>query len=269
MTNIPPAIVYNERGMKSTPRTTRILSWNVHHCVGIDRKHSVSRIADVIREYDPDIVALQELEVNHRRSSRIHQPSEIAGLLGMDYHYHPPRIRGDEGFGNGVLTRLNMKHVRCGLLPSHRFVRLQKRGAMWMSVDVGGRQVQIINTHFGLMGSERLLQARALCGSDWLDHADCRHQPRIVVGDFNATTKSRAYRMLAGTLRDAQKVAGDPRVRTWPSVLPMVRYDHVFIGHGIQARRLEVPRTARTTVASDHLPVVMDFEVHPAVDATA
>jgi endonuclease/exonuclease/phosphatase family metal-dependent hydrolase len=90
-----------------------------------------------------------------------------------------------------------------------------------------------------------------------------------VVGDFNATTKSRAYRMLAGTLQDAQKVAGDPRVRTWPSLLPMVRYDHIFIGQGIRARRLEVPRTVRTTVASDHLPVVMDFEVHSAADATA
>ena len=43
----------------------------------------------------------------------------------------------------------------------------------------------------------------------------------------------------------------------------MVRYDHVFIGHGIEARRVDVPRTRRTTVASDHLPVVMEFQVHP------
>jgi endonuclease/exonuclease/phosphatase family metal-dependent hydrolase len=249
--------------MKTNPRSFRLMSWNVHHCVGLDQRHSVERIADVIREYDPDILALQELEVNHRRSSRIHQPRKLAELLKMDYHYHPPRIRGGAAFGNGILTRLNMRHVRCGVLPSLPFVRLQKRGAVWMSVEIDGREVQIINTHFGLMGPERVLQARALCGDEWLDHQDCRRSPRIVCGDFNATPRSRAYRMLAGTLRDAQRLAGNPRVRTWPSVLPFVRYDHVFVGHGIRVRNVEVPRTLRTTVASDHLPVLMDFEVHP------
>jgi len=249
--------------MMSSPRTYRLLSWTVHHCVGIDQRHSVERIADVIRDYDPDLVALQELEVNHRRSSRIHQPSELADQLKMDYHYHPPRILREAGFGNGILTRLNMKHVRCGVLPSLPFVRLQKRGALWMSVEIDGQEVQIINTHFGLMGSERMLQARALCGAEWLDHMDCRRRPRIVCGDFNATPRSPAYRMLAGALQDAQKLAGDPKVRTWPSVLPFVRYDHVFVGQGIKARRVEVPRTRQTTVASDHLPVLMEFEVHP------
>jgi endonuclease/exonuclease/phosphatase family metal-dependent hydrolase len=254
--------------MHSNLKTYRILSWNVHHCVGIDQRHSVERIADVIREYDPDILALQELEVNHRRSSRIHQPSELADRLKMDYHYHPPRILGEAGFGNAILTRLNMRHIRCGVLPSMPFMRLQKRGALWMSVEIDGQEVQIINTHFGLVGSERVLQARALCGAEWLDHQDCRRRPRIVCGDFNATPRSPAYRMLAGTLRDAQKLAGDPKVRTWPSVLPFVRYDHVFVGHGVQARRVEVPRTRRTTVASDHLPVLMEFQIHPDGTAT-
>ncbi|MBI3858458.1 MAG: endonuclease/exonuclease/phosphatase family protein [Planctomycetes bacterium] len=229
--------------------------------MGIDRRHSVERISDAIREYDPDIVAIQELEVNHRRSARIHQPSELADRLKMDYHYHPPRIRGEAGFGNAILTRLNMRHIRCGVLPS--FPMLQKRGAIRMSVEIDGQEVQIINTHLGLMGRERLLQARALCGADWLDHQDCRRLPRIVCGDFNATPRSPAYRLLAGTLRDAQKLAGDPKVRTWPSVLPFVRYDHMFVGHGIHARKVEVPRTRLTTVASDHLPVLMEFELHP------
>jgi endonuclease/exonuclease/phosphatase family metal-dependent hydrolase len=245
------------------------MTWNIHHCVGIDRRHSIERIAAVISEYDPDIVALQELEVNHRRSARIHQPSELARLLRMDYHYHPARIVKGAGFGNGILSRLRMRHVRCGVLPSHPIVRLQKRGALWMSVEVEGHEVQIINTHFGLVGSERVLQARALCGSDWLDHQDCRHRPRIVCGDFNATPRSAAYRMLDGTLRDAQHLAGDPKVSTWPSLLPVVRYDHVFVGHGIRARRMEVPRTRRTLVASDHLPVLMEFEVHPDLRANA
>jgi len=247
--------------MRLPTKTYRLMSWNVHHCVGIDQRHSVERIAATIRDYDPDVVALQELEVNHTRSGRIHQPSRLADLLKMDYHYHPARIRGGAGFGNAVLTRLSMKEVRTGTLPSLPFMRLQKRGALWMSVNIDGHAVQLINTHFGLMGRERLLQARALCGDGWLDHPECRRQPRIVCGDFNATPRSRVYRMLDGTLRDAMRLAGNPKNRTWPSVLPMLRYDHVFVGHGIDARKVEVPRTRQTQMASDHLPVLMEFGV--------
>jgi endonuclease/exonuclease/phosphatase family metal-dependent hydrolase len=247
--------------MHSPSRTFRLLSWNVHHCVGIDRRHSVERVADTIREYEPDVVALQELEVNHKRSQRIHQPSKMADLLGMDYHYHPARIRGESGFGNAVFTRHHMREVRTATLPTFRF--LQKRGAVWMSIKLDGHSVQIINTHFGLLRQERMMQARALCGDGWLDHPECRDNPRIVCGDFNATPKSRVYELLNTTLSDAMKLAGDPEVRTWPSVLPVVRYDHVFVCEGIRARRVEVPRTFRTRVASDHLPVLMDFEVRP------
>jgi endonuclease/exonuclease/phosphatase family metal-dependent hydrolase len=247
--------------MLTSSRTYRLLSWNVHHCVGIDRRHSVERVADAIREHEPDVVALQELEVNHRRSQRIHQPGRMAELLGMDYHYHPVRIRRGAGFGNAVFTRHRMKEVQTASLPTFRF--LQKRGAVWMSVELDGHSVQIINTHFGLLHQERMMQARALCGDGWLDHPECRENPRIVCGDFNATPKSRVYEMLDTTLSDAMKLAGDPGVRTWPSMLPMVRYDHVFVCDGIRARRVEVPRTLRTRLASDHLPVMMDFEVRP------
>jgi len=247
--------------MQTSSRTYRLLSWNVHHCVGIDRKHSVERVADAILEHDPDVVALQELEVNHRRSQRIHQPSRMAELLEMDYHYHPARIRGDAGFGNAVFTRHRMKEMQTAHLPTFRF--LQKRGAVWMSVELDGHSVQIINTHFGLLHQERMMQARALCGDGWLDHPECRDNPRIVCGDFNATPWSRAYKMLETTLSDAMKLAGDPKVRTWPSMLPVVRYDHVFVCDGIRARHVRVPKTLRTRLASDHLPILMDFEVRP------
>jgi endonuclease/exonuclease/phosphatase family metal-dependent hydrolase len=243
------------------PKSYRLMTWNVHHCVGIDRRHSVERIAETIREYEPDIVTLQEVEVNHRRSARIHQPSRLADLLKMDYQYHPPRIREGAGFGNAVFSRFNLRPVRSGLLPTVSYVKLQQRGALWTSVEIEGRQIQVVNTHFGLLGPERLAQARQLCGVEWLDHPDCRSQPRILCGDFNTIPGSNTYRILEGTLHDAQVLAGNPKVRTWPSYLPVVRYDHVFVGAGIQARKLDVPKTARTRVSSDHLPVVMDFSL--------
>jgi endonuclease/exonuclease/phosphatase family metal-dependent hydrolase len=244
--------------------TMKILTWNVHHCVGMDRKHDPARVAALIRDLDPDIVALQELEANHRRSDRLDQPGYLAAELGMDVDYHPPRIRGDAGFGNAVFTRHRLRHRRSGLLPGLRLIRLQRRGALWSEVEVGGRRLQVINTHFGLVGRERLLQARELCGPKWLEHPDCRHHPSIVCGDFNATPRSRPYRLLAGALRDAGRLAGERKpAPTWPSVLPLVRYDHLFVGHGIAVKQVQVVTTARARLASDHLPVLMEFELLP------
>jgi endonuclease/exonuclease/phosphatase family metal-dependent hydrolase len=225
----------------------------------MDRRHDPDRVAGVIRGLDPDIVALQELEANHRRSGRIDQPGLMAERLGMDYVYHPSRIRGEAGFGNAIFSRLRLRPVRSALLPGMRLVKLQHRSALWAQVEAEGRRIQVINTHFGLLGRERLLQARALCSPSWIEHPECRHDPRILCGDFNATPRSRPYRLLAGALRDALRLAGDPKARTWPSVLPVVRYDHVFVGHGLDVARVSVIRGGIAAKASDHLPVVMEF----------
>jgi hypothetical protein len=57
----------------STDRKIRILTYNVHNCLGMDVKVSVRRIARVISLYQPDIIALQELDAGRDRSHGIHQ----------------------------------------------------------------------------------------------------------------------------------------------------------------------------------------------------
>ncbi|HEV7286378.1 MAG TPA: endonuclease/exonuclease/phosphatase family protein, partial [Kaistia sp.] len=84
--------------------TARILSYNVHACVGTDKKLSPERIARVIQSRDPDIVALQEIDVGRARSGRIDQAQVLAELLGMEAHFHPStRIGPDEHYGDAIL----------------------------------------------------------------------------------------------------------------------------------------------------------------------
>jgi endonuclease/exonuclease/phosphatase family metal-dependent hydrolase len=237
----------------------RLMTYNVHRCVGLDRRHSPERIAEVIRRHDPDIVAVQELEVGHRRTNHVHQPERLAEILGMNFHYHPARRRGDAQFGNAVFSRLPMDAVRSAPLP--KYAGLQPRAAVWASVTVAGLKIQVINAHLGLFHPERVRQARALCGEEWLGHPACSPHPRIICGDFNATPISGAYRLFGTGLRDAQKVGSSRVRRTWPSFLPMVRYDHIFVCPRIQVHETMVPSTALTALASDHLPVIMDFKV--------
>jgi endonuclease/exonuclease/phosphatase family metal-dependent hydrolase len=66
----------------------RILTYNVHRCVGVDRKLDVARVADVIAAQEPDIVALQELDVGRLRTGNVDQAHEIAQRLEMTFHFN-------------------------------------------------------------------------------------------------------------------------------------------------------------------------------------
>jgi endonuclease/exonuclease/phosphatase family metal-dependent hydrolase len=245
----------------------RVMTYNVHRCVGLDGRHSPHRIADIIAQANPDIVALQELETGHPRTGSVDQAQVIAGILKTDFHYHAARSRGEARFGNAVFSRLPMRKIHSAILPTLPNVPLQTRGALWVGVRVGTEEVQIINTHLGLLHRERFLQAGALCSEDWLAHPVYRGQPRILCGDFNATTASRVYRLFMESLHDARSLSASTAGRTWPSFLPVFRYDHIFVCPRFTVRQVSVPKTPLAVLASDHLPVVADVEIQDPADA--
>jgi endonuclease/exonuclease/phosphatase family metal-dependent hydrolase len=243
----------------------RILTYNVHRCLGTDRRLSPVRIADVIAFFEPTIVALQELDVRRIRTGGIDQADVIAQRLGMAFHFHPALRVVEELYGDAILTALPCKLVRAGPLPAlSTGRRLEPRGAIWASIDVGGTELQVINTHLGLVARERVAQVETLLGPEWLGHPACR-EPRILLGDFNAVPRSRAYQRLARRLTDAQRTPGTRRPQaTFPARLPLLRIDHAFIGDGIEVLDSTVPRTPLTRVASDHLPLVLDLKITAA-----
>ena len=181
----------------------RIVTYNVRRCVGLDRRLDVGRIAEVIARLNPEIVALQELDVGRARTNGVDQAHEIARRLAMNFHFNAAIRVEEEQYGDAILTSLPERLVRAGPLPRDPRLRaLESRGALWVSVEIAGRKVQILNTHFGLLPREQQLQARGLTGPRWLGHADCAG-PVILAGDFNAAPGSAACRRLAGHLDPA------------------------------------------------------------------
>ena len=238
----------------------RILTYNVHRCLGTDGRLSPARIADVIAAYEPDVVALQELDVGRVRTGGIDQAHAIAQALGMQVHFHASLKVLEEEYGNAILTHRPSHLVKAEALPGWaRKPGLEPRGALWAEIQIGGTGVQVINTHLGLRRHERLAQIEALLGPRWLGHQACR-EPVILVGDLNATPRSRAYRRLASQLWDAQARLPKPRA-TFPSRLPFLRIDHVFVSRSIRVMRVETVRTPLARVASDHLPLLVEFQV--------
>ncbi|MEC5324019.1 endonuclease/exonuclease/phosphatase family protein [Aurantimonas sp. A3-2-R12] len=243
----------------------RVLSYNIHRCIGTDRKLSPERIAEVIAECNADIVALQEVDVGRRRTGAADQAADIARLLGMMTHFHPALTVQEEQYGDAILTRRPSRLMQAGPLPGLAGrPNLEPRGALWVSVDVAGKELQVINTHFGLNGGERLRQAETVLGGDWLAHPRCQ-DPAVLIGDFNAVPRSRAYRRLAQDLSEARHLAGncDPGA-TFPSRLPLLRIDHAFLRGAVSVRSVRSIRTPLTRVASDHLPLLLELELTPS-----
>ena len=242
----------------------RILTYNVHRCVGTDRKLNVARVAEAIAEYEPDIVALQELDVGRMRTGMVDQAHEIAKDLEMAFHFHPAMHIEEELYGDAILTHLPERLVQAAPLPFYGNLGpvVEPRGALWIPVDIGGTWVNVINTHLGLVPREQQIQARALAGEAWLKHPKCAG-PTIMLGDFNATAGSVVCRTLTRELRDARVIAPRPHqaTSTYPAKMPILRIDHVFVSEGIEVTAVTAPYNARTRVASDHLPLIVDFEV--------
>ncbi|MBL28883.1 MAG: endonuclease [Rhodospirillaceae bacterium] len=236
------------------------MTYNVHSCIGMDGRRSPERVARLIARYHPDVVALQELDVGRARTGGIDQAEAIAQALSMTYHFHPTIHVEEERYGDAVLSHLPMRLVKAGMLPGLRHrPRLEPRGAVWVAVEVAGREVQVINTHLGLWPEERRHQIVALTGDGWLGHDDCR-EPIVLCGDFNAGPRSFTYRTATRTLRDAQTAAhGSAPANTWFSTRPTARIDHVFVSPSLAVESVEVPRMGLARSASDHLPVIVDL----------
>jgi len=247
----------------------RLMTYNVHRCVGTDRKLDVERVAEVIAAENADVVALQELDVRRARTRGVDQAHRLAELLKMRSHFHPAMAVEEELYGDAILTALPEKKVKADGLPLYpRIPGLEPRGAIWITVDVGGTPVQIINTHLGLAPPEQKRQAAALLGEDWITH-DAWKAPGILLGDFNATPYSATYRLLKAALRDAQTQSATwskTPTATFPSSFPFMRIDHVFLTKGLETVGVRSPYGALARAASDHLPLVVDLEITPAGD---
>lgn len=240
----------------------RLMTYNVHSCIGMDETASPERIAHIIARHNPDIIALQELDVGRARTHYHDQAQLIAEYLKMDVHFHPAIHMEEERYGNAILSRFPMRLIKSGLLPTlnTRFP-LEPRGALWVSIEINGVELQLINTHLGLRKAERERQINALLGDEWLNHPRCA-TPRILCGDFNATPGTRVCKAATRSLVDVQEaLEGHQPKGTFFTHWPLLRIDHIFADPEIGLVRVDIPKTVREKRASDHLPLIADLKL--------
>lgn len=224
------------------------MTYNIHAAKGVDGKIALPRVAEVIRSYAPDLVALQEVDVNRTRSGSIDQGHELAAMLGMTAVFAPTLERDGGHYGIATLTRLPVREQRQITLPLHPQRRSQPRCALVTRHTWDGGDLELINTHLSVLFRERPGQVAAIA-------AEMAGEALVIAGDFNCTPWSPAYKLLARGLRSATRFA-----RTWPSPAPVVPIDHIFFRGRLDVVRAGAWRGGPARRASDHLPVVAELE---------
>ena len=203
----------------------------------------------------PDLICLQEVDRLVHRSRFDDQPRLLARYFRCHSVFQPNVQVGTGGYGNLVLSRwpLASRH-RISLRHNGR----KPRGAQLLLVDSPEGQLHLVHTHLGLAERERQWQVDRLMGHILFRSAD--HLPTFVVGDFNDWRDTLGRGRLAQQ-GFAQVTHPASRFRTFPAWLAVGSLDKAFVRGGIEVRHARVVRTSLAKVASDHLPLVVDFHV--------
>ena len=223
----------------------RVVSYNVHSCVGLDGEFSPARIANILKALSADVVALQEVEERNYRGASVSQ--FLADALGLYRAGRTIHERAGIDYGNVLLSRLPALSVSGHDL---MFPRREPRGAIEAEFELESRTLRVLATHFGLAARERRAQLEKILGILEADESELT----VLCADFNEWVPwSRTHRLLGRALGRSQPV------RTFPSRAPGLSLDRIYVMPADTLIDVKAVSTAATRVASDHLPLVADI----------
>jgi endonuclease/exonuclease/phosphatase family metal-dependent hydrolase len=220
----------------------------------MDRRVMPARIADVLREIDADVIAMQEVVGAGPGSTG--QAEEIGATLGMGWTMAAVRQLRGHMFGNVVMSRFPIVHHGQYDLS---WRTCEPRGCQRADLDLGeGRVLHVYNVHLGTAVLERRYQAPRLAS---YVHDHRIQGPKIILGDFNEWTRGLATRTLSSLFESVDIRSHLRRRRTYPGIFPVLHLDHIYYDGNVEVQSVELPRTRRALIASDHLPLVANLSV--------
>lgn len=231
----------------------------------MDRHYDLKRIAQVIREADPDVVALQEIERFRTRTRRDNQPVLLARELGMQVAF--ARVcefgKKDEfrrgAYGIAILSKypiLAQEHFDLSFDGAG-----ENRGCLHATVDAHGHKVHVFCVHLGLRYRERHFQVERLLSHDVVNNPKFGNGARILMGDFNNWWPVRSAKLVDVHFHNACMATGRKRLRTFGRYFNYLCLDYIYTSRDLNIVSCEVIKSPLARVASDHRPVTCTVEL--------
>ncbi len=249
-------------------KSIKIVTYNIHRAIGIDRKFAPERIIDILKSLDGDVVLLQEVDEGVPRSNEVNLAEVLAEACGYPYFVLSHNVTLKKGqYGNATLSRFPIqKQSNIDLTIDNK----KKRGCQHTTLKIsdsqtGKRYLEVFNLHLGLSAKERQKQAGKLFKSKQFSSINI-NQPCIVAGDFNDWRSMLRALFIIGKdfscATDRTSIRGNEvAIKTYPSFSPRGGLDRIYYRGSMQCLRTTRTKMRIAKLASDHLPVVATFEI--------
>jgi len=245
----------------------RTMTYNIHRAIGVDRRFRPERIASIIEHHDPDVLLLQEVDEGAPRSRETDLARELAQAGGYPYFVVGHNVSLRKGrYGNATLSRYPILRERnIDLTVDSR----KRRGCQHATIQIekieGYRhRVDVFNLHLGLSARERTRQVGMLVRSSEFATLGER-EACFIGGDFN-DWRSLLHPIFTEILgfgcATQRRHSYDGALRTYPSFSPSGGLDRIYFRGPLRLLTARTCRLRASRVASDHLPVIADFELH-------
>jgi endonuclease/exonuclease/phosphatase family metal-dependent hydrolase len=239
----------------------RLLTWNIHRCIGLDRRFDPERVLATLRHHDPDIVLLQEVDRGVPRSNKLFLDHLIAQEMGYEFHsWAQSHVLKVGSYGNATFSRHPL--VKRRAIDLRRGWR-KSRNCLYTRLSLPRRSnLHVFNWHLGLSASERMHQVQAVLNSNTLKDLPTS-QAVILGGDTNDWRNLLFHGAGIGAQGfDAWSEHGKRKpLRTFPSPAPAGALDKFFWRGPLHEAHVHVSKLKVAKAASDHLPLLAEFRL--------
>ncbi len=248
----------------------RLLTYNIHKAIGVDRRFDPERIARILKRYGADVVLLQEVDRGAPRSQHLDLASWLARALRYQYRAAGMNVSLKKGrYGNATLSRFPIgRQHNIDLTIRWRKRRGAQHTRLHIPFDSQTLRLDVFNVHLGLSATERVEQLRRLLSSS--DIAGLAPDaPVIIAGDMNdwrGVLKRRCFAPAGFACATNRRAGSRWSIKSFPSYAPTGGLDKVFYRGRLRPIRAYRSRLKLARVASDHLPVIVEFEIDPPPD---
>ena len=231
----------------------KIMTFNTQSCHNFyTRVIDFEIMAKTIRDYDPDIVGLNEMRGKGEHEGFAAQVEKLSELTGMKYFYFAKAIdiKNRGPYGNAFLSKIPIVSVETIMIPDPNPRAYngyyETRCLMKATLENG---VTVMVSHFGLNLDEHENAVKTV-----LENA--AEKKCVLMGDFNLTPDAPVLAPIQNALCDTALAVGKPQF-TFPSDKPVKRIDYIFVSKDVKVLDADVINV----VSSDHRPAVATVEI--------